>query len=233
MSLRAAVLVLLIGCRGPTAAHVDGPPADTRTIDAASDARVPDTPGDVLDGTPMRRPCTETFGNALPQTTFGRMDGFLVAVVAPGPTTAPCRADTTHVHLQVLVSGAVYDVAVNVGTNDVTTNDVHSAALDRALIGPVWSEGWHTGITVDYPTLGVHANAIPLHTQTENVDALMTDLATANHVSIYATSYNTDDGAHLVHRHTNNLNGTDGLVMTHPLSPTPHARLFSFTSQTF
>src|SRR5262249_41616249 len=161
-SLRAAMLVLLIGCRGPIAVHVDASPADTGTIDAASDARVPDAPSDVLDGAPMRRPCTETFGNALPPTTFGRMDGFLVAVVQPGPTTAPCHADTTHVHLQVLVNGAVYDVAVNVGTNDVTTNDVHSATLEHALIGPAWSEGFHTDITVDYPTLGVHANAIPL-----------------------------------------------------------------------
>lgn len=229
MPFRAAVLVLLIGCRGPIAAHVDGSPPDTSTGDAALDSRIPDSTGDI-DGAPMRRPCTDTFGAAL-TATYGRMDGFLVAIVPPGPTTAPCRADTTHVHLQVLISGAVYDVAVNVGTNNVATNDVHSSTIEHALIGPAWSEGWHTNVSVDYAALGVHANAMPLRTQTENVDALMTDLATANHVSIYATGYSTDDGAHLVHR--SNVGATDGLVVTHPLSPISHARLFSFSTQTF
>jgi hypothetical protein len=234
MSYRTVVLVLLIGCRGPTGTHGDGTPPDTGTVDAAVDARIPDGGGDI-DGAPMRRPCTGTFGSSL-SMTFGRMDGYLVAIVPPG-TGGGCHADTTHLHLQVQVNTAVYDVAVNVGTNDAT-NDVHSAAIEHALIGPAWSEGWHTdaAVDVDYPTLGVHASAIPLHTQTENVSALMTDLATANHVSIYATGYDTNDGAHLVHRHTgtgSNFIGTDGLVVTHPLSPTAHVRLFSFSNQTF
>ena len=58
----------------------------------------------------------------------------------------------------------------------------------------------------------------------------MTELATVNYVSIYGTGYTTDDGAHLIHR---NGQGHDGLVVTHPLSATGHARLFSFSSQTF
>ena len=225
--LRVAVFALLIGCRGPIAAHVDGSLSD------AGDSHTPDGPGgdagSSTDGTPMRRPCTSSFGSAL-SATFGRMDGYLVAIVPPGSSSGPCNADLGHVHLQVLINGAVYDVAVNVGTNDAT-NDVHSTTLDHALLGPAWSEGWHTNVSVDYIALGVHASAMPLRTEAENVSALMTELATANHVSIYATGYSpVPSGAHLVHR---NSGVTDGLVVTQPLSPLAHARLFSFTPQTF
>ena len=163
MWLRTCVPVLLIACRGPGADHVDTPPVDARAGDAGvtgtTDGAPPDT-GDPGDGTPMRRACTSTFGTAL-SNVYGRMDGYLVAIVPPASSTAPCNADPTHLHLQVLIGGAVYDVAVNVGTNDAT-NDVHSTTLDHALVGPAWSEGWHTTVTVDYPTLGVHADAMPL-----------------------------------------------------------------------
>lgn len=232
MLLRTAAVVLLIGCRGPLATPVDG--ATGGPGDAAGDSRTTDGPGDAsggggLDGTAMRRPCTETFGSAL-SSAYGRMDGYLVAIVPPGPSSAPCRADLGHVHLQVLVNGAVYDVAVNIGTDDAT-NDVHTTTIEHALLGPAWSEGWHTGIPVDYVALGVHASAMPLRTETENVNALMTELASANHVSIYATAYTpVASGAHLVHR---NSGSTDGLVVTQPLSPLAHARLFSFSNQTF
>ena len=234
MLRRTVLVVVLIGCRGSTAAQVDGAPGDSPAA-PATDARVIDGSGDGsgnVDGPPTRQPCTETFGSGL-STAYGRLDGFLVAIVAPGPSTAPCHADSDHLHLQVLMSGAVYDVAVNVGTDDAT-NDVHATTLDHALIGPAWSEGWHTGITVDYVALGVHSSAMPLLTQTQSVAALMTDLGTANHVSIYATGYSpVPSGAHLVHRHTSGAAGTDGLVVTQPLSPAAHTRLFSFSTQTF
>src|SRR3954468_20291603 len=118
MLFRAAALVLLIGCRAPRAARGAAPPADSRPADGAP----ADTGGDAVDGTPMRRACTSTFGTAL-SPVYGRMDGYLVAIVPPAPSTAPCNADLGHLHLQVLINGAVYDVAVNVGTNDAT-NDV-------------------------------------------------------------------------------------------------------------
>jgi len=234
MLRRAGLLVFLIGCRGSADAQVDGAPGDT--AGSAADARPIDGPGgndgDGGDGAAMRRPCTEAFGSAL-SSTYGRLDGFLVAIVAPGPSSAPCHADSDHVHLQVLMGGAVYDVAVNVGTND-TSNDVHTATIDRALIGAAWSEGWHTDATVDYVALGVHADGLALQTQTQTVAALMSDLATANHISVYATGYSpTPSGAHLVHRHTSGAAGTDGLVVTRPLSPAAHVRLFSFSTQTF
>lgn len=199
---------------------------DAALVDGAPDAAIADAA--IGDGTPIRRACVDSFGTALSSGTFGRLDGILVAIVPPAPNTDPCNADPTHVHLQVQVSGAVYDVAVNVGT-DTATNDVHSAALDHTLVGPAWSEGWHPDIAVDYAALGVHATDLPLRTRTENVNALMTDLATANHVSIFATGYG-PGGAHLVHR---TRAGQDGMVVTQPLSPKAHARLFRFTNQVF
>jgi hypothetical protein len=219
MVLRVALLVLLIGCRDIRPAPQGGTMADA-ALDPATDG------GNAGDGPPVRQPCTASFGNGL-TSAYGRLDGLLVAIVPPG--TAGCHADATHLHLQVLLAGAIYDVAVNVGTDDAT-NDVHSAPLDRALADPPWSEGWHTAVATDYATLGVHAADMPLHTRTENLGALISDLATANHISIYATGYDTQDGAHLVHH---NGGGHDGMVVTRPLSATAHARLFSFTSQSF
>jgi hypothetical protein len=75
----------------------------------------------------------------------------------------------------------------------------------------------------------VTAAAMPLSTQAALVNALMADLATVNHISIYATGYG-PDGVHLVHR---NGSGHDGLIVTRPLSAAAHLRLFSFTGQVF
>lgn len=231
MAIRAALLVLLIGCRGPLVTHVDASPADTGIV--AGDARPDELDGgsSTGDGTAVRRPCTGTFGSAL-TSTYGRMDGYLVAIVPPGPSGGSCRADNDHLHLQVEITGAVYDVAVNVGTNDAT-NDVHTTTIDHALVdllGPAWSEGWHTNVTVDYAALGVHASNLPLRTETQTVNALLAELATVNHISIYATGYSSSDGAHLIHRQPT---GHDGMIVTQPLSPMAHARLFSFSTQTF
>src|SRR5262249_9474429 len=71
------------------------------TADGGPDASVPD------DGTPTRVPCTGNFG-ALLSAIHGRMDGYLVSIVAPGGSHA-CNGDASHVHLQVQVHGATYD----------------------------------------------------------------------------------------------------------------------------
>src|SRR4051794_19277293 len=102
MVLRAVGLALVIGCGacgGSPASPVDGKPGDT----------APDGDVHVEDGPPTRHPCTSNFGTAL-TTSFGRLDGFLVAIVPPGG--GPCNADSDHVHLQVQVNGAVYDIAI-------------------------------------------------------------------------------------------------------------------------
>jgi len=195
------------------------------THDASGDtAGAIDGTLDAIDGSPMRQACTSRFGSAL-TSAYGRLDGYLVAIVPPG--TGGCNADTDHVHLQVKMNGAIYDVAVNVGSTSV--QDVHTTTRELDL--PAWSEGWHTGALVleDYVTLGVHSTDIPLGTRAQNISDIMTDLATANHVSVFGTGYG-PDGAHLIHR---NGGGHDGLVVTEPLSTPAHARLFSFTSQAF
>jgi hypothetical protein len=215
--VRAVVLaVALLGCGGGSSA----------SHDAASGDSAPGVDGtlDAVDGTPMRQACTSQFGSAL-TTSYGRLDGYLVAIVPPG--NGGCNADADHIHLQVKMNSAVYDVAVNVGSS--TQDDVHTTTRELDL--PVWAEGWHTGATVleDYVSLGVHSTDIPLGTHTQNIADIMADLANANHISIYGTGYG-PDGAHLIHR---NGGGHDGLLITQPLSTPSHARLFSFSSQAF
>lgn len=228
----AAIVAALAagGCRDVRPAAVDGAAADAEVGDAASDAPRGDGGGSGDgDGAVTRVPCVGAFDAGLTAGTFGRLDGFLVAIVPPTGNPA-CRADNDHLHLQVRAQGKTYDIAINI------SSDVHSAAIDRAAFSP-WSEGWHyTGdgsggnVFVDYPGLGLHSNTIPLSTPAALVSAMTADLATVNHISIYATSYSTSDGAHLVH-----YNGTarDGMIVTKPLSPTARMRAFSFDSQSF
>jgi hypothetical protein len=227
MLYRALASVIVVGvggaCRSspatPDGASGDDAPADARAIDARI---TPDTPiVTVDDGTPTREPCTDQFGSAL-STTYGRLDGFLVAIVPPGAND--CSGDSDHVHLQIRANAMIYDVAVNVG---VQAQDVHSTTRELAL-GP-WVEGWHPGAIEDYVALGLHAADIPLESSAQLVSDLDTDLATANHISIFATGYG-PDGAHLVHR---NGGGHDGLIVTQPLSSPSHARAFSFSDQSF
>ncbi len=212
---RLAVLVMLAaGCRGSSS---DAPDAGTDgSIDAAA-------PIHVDDGTPIRRPCTNQLGGAL-TTTFGRLDGILVAIVPPGGSS--CNADSAHVHLQVEADGATYDIAINI---DGSPGDMHTTTRDIPLPGPAWDPGWHTGLPVAYPGMGVHTADLVARTRSELISDLMTELETVNHISVFAIGYG-PQGAHNVHR--NDFNH-DGLVVTQPLSRPAHARLFSFDTQTF
>ena len=213
--MRTVVLVCALAACGNSAATHDAARDGTTAIDGTLDA---------LDGAPMRLPCTGQFGSAL-TSTYGRLDGYLVAIVPPG--NGGCNADADHVHLQVKMNGSIYDVAVNVGS--ATQDDVHTTTRELDL--PVWSEGWHTGALVleDYVSLGVHSTDIPLGTHTQNIADVMADLTNANHISIYGIGYG-PDGAHLIHR---NGGGHDGLLVTEPLSVPAHARLFSFSTLSF
>lgn len=219
MSSRFVVLAMLVACRSADDPLVDAPPSGHD--DAPRDGNV-----HVDDGTPIRQTCTSNFGNAL-SSNFGRLDGYLVAIVQP--MNGACNADQNHVHLQIKMNGDIYDVAVNVG-EESGTQDVHSTTLEHGLPGPAWAEGWHTGAAlVDYVSMGVHSTDMPLETAAGLASEITTDLATANHISVFATGYG-PDGIHLVHR---NGHGTDGLIVTEPLSTPSHARLFSFSDQAF
>ena len=238
--LRYPLLLALVGCANPGGAppaSVDGAvghddAANSPDAHASPDAAPTPDAGSMgnVDGTPTRQPCTSNFGNALPSSgTFGRMDGYLVAIVAPGSTNG-CNDDDSHVHLQIKVNGAIYDIAIDATDGQTHTDDVHTGTMDISMpSGPAWSEGFHTGVTINYPTLGVHSSTLPLQSKSQIVSAITNDLATVNHISIYTTTYG-GDGAHLVHR---NGSGHDGVVVSQPLSPTSHLRLFSFSDQSF
>lgn len=202
------ILVALSACSDPPAS-----PADAPGPDASQE-----------DGAPVRLPCTNQLGTQM-STEFGRLDGTIVAVVPPG--NGACNADTGHIHLQVKTNGAIYDLSINVGEGSM--QDVHSATRDMKLPGPVWSEGWHPAIGNDYVALGIRAADLPLRTKAELTAELMTELATANHVSVFAIGYG-PDGGHLVHR---NGGGRDGLLITKPLSASARVRAFSFSAQSF
>jgi len=244
--LRTSLVLAWVGCGnaggGPPAsadgavdhdaAEHDARPSNNPDARASSDAGAIADAGSSgnVDGTPTRQPCTSHFGAALPSSgTFGRMDGYLVAIVAPGSTSG-CNDDSSHVHLQIKVNGSIYDIAIDATNSQTNTDDVHTGTLDMSMpSGPAWAEGFHTGITIDYPSLGVHSSTLPLQTKAQVVSAITTDLASVNHISIYTTTYG-GDGAHLVHR---NGSGHDGVVVTEPLSTPSHLRLFSFSDQSF
>ena len=204
-------LVLLCAC---------GSTSEAPAIDAAPDV----APIHVDDGTPMRRPCTNQFGTGVTSTS-GRLDGLLVAIVPPGGSA--CNADPDHLHLQLDANGAIYDVAINVGSNQLM--DVHTGTRPFTMPASLpWAAGWHPGVSVNYTSLGAHAADLALETRAQLVSELTAELANVNHVSIYASGYG-PEGVHLVHRN----NGRDGLLIIQPLSTPAQGRMFSFTTQSF
>lgn len=216
----ALTTLLWTACSGGGNASPADAPTDVITTDGRYNAD---------DGTPTRLQCTSQFGNKLSSTaTYGRLDGYLVAIVAPTNQNG-CNADSSHVHLQIRMMGSVYDVAVDATDAQTNVDDVHTDQLDHDLGGPGWTEGWHTGVLNDYVTMGLHSSDLVLHTKAEVVAQINAFLATANHISVYMTSYG-PDGGHLVHR---NGNGHDGIIVTDPLSQPSHYMVLSFTNQAF
>ena len=202
------------GCSDPSPASNDG-----GIIDAAMDAaRIV-----VDDGTPMRRACSNTYGNTI-SNGYGRLDGFLVAIVDPGVRN--CNGDNDHIHLQILAKNKIFDVAVNVaGSADVLT-----ATRELPLTGRPWEEGWHTGFSLSYTALGLRASDFTPSTQAALVATIKAELATVNHISVYALGYTDGTGVHLVHY--NGFNN-DGVIVTQPLSRPAKWRMFRFADQTF
>ena len=184
-----------------------------------TDGSTPTSSG--TDGTATRAQCTTSFHGTALSGSFGRMDGYLVAIVPPNGSRS-CRADSSHVHLQVKVDGVVYDVAVN--------TDTYVAEKDVALPDGAWSEGWHAGARLDYPTtLGLHASSFASTTQSAQAQTIENALASANHVSIFATPYDST-GAHDVHRKGG---GDDGAIFVDPLSSPAHVLAFRFSTDSF
>jgi len=225
-----AFTVTPLGCGGdklsaPTTATPD-PPVDG-AVDSDSEVVIPDaaTGKDAPafdDGTPTRLACTSALGSGLVPTNHGRLDGQLVAIVVPN--TRRCPSDDTHLHLQVLVSGSVYDIAINL--------DGLEGETDVPLPGPPFAEGWHPTVDLDYPTdLGLHSPALTLTGIPAILARLQQVLATANHVSIFGTPYPGSTGAHLIHR-TSGFK-EDGAVVINPSAPKAHVLAFGFATKTF
>lgn len=208
-------VLALVGCAsGPSYQGVDGPDAGPDLVAAGAD-----------DGAPVRQACTSSFGHGI-TSAYGRLDGQLISIVAPGHRG--CNGDSDHLHLQVEASGAAYDIAITVV--DMNGGMVDYLALDRAPLGDPFVEGWHSSATLDYPTIGAHATDFAATLKATLAADVSAELANANHVSVFASGYTDGSGAHKVHR---NGGGTDGALVIRPLSGLARVLLFHFGSQSF
>jgi len=185
------------------------------------DAALPSTD----DGNPMRLACSPNFGSGL-TAAHGRLDGYLVTILPP-KGGYQCNGDSQHVHLQVMMMGAVYDIAVNV--QDDNGGDVYFLAKNMMMPDGAWAEGWHAGYGLGYASLGVKSTDFtamdigPLSTEVEN------ELATVNHISVYGTGYNAN-GAHLIHYE----GGTnDGAIVIEPQDSPSRLLMFHFVEDMF
>jgi hypothetical protein len=168
--------------------------------------------------------CASQFGDAL-SDSFGRLDGTVVAVVAPEDTECPLVNDD-HLVLQVAMNGAVYRMVVNI-------TDVAFAQKSAALLGPAWSEGWHTGLTLEYPTdLDVHSPEFQQLALPAMIETISAGIELGAPISVFAVSSGGEfaSSAHLIHRNDNN---SDGAIVLAPDSENPSYLLFRFASQSF
>lgn len=212
-SLVAALALAVAACGGADASAPDAP-VDGVDVDAGKDAA-----------------CAASFGSAL-TNAFGRVDGTVVAVVAPGNQRC-AMPNSDHVIVQVELGGAVYRMVVNVQSTGADPN-IRVRGATAPLPGPAFAPGWHPGLTLDYATdLAIHSGA--------GWDALDLAAATARIVdpitvgapiAVYATSSGGTyaHSAHLVHR---NGSGHDGALVLDPPGPSPTWLLFIFADQTF
>ncbi len=176
------------------------------------------------DGTPVRDACTSAFGSAL-KGSFGRLDGTVVSIVDPGGSSK-CNGDSSHLHIQVLMDGDVYDVAVNVDGG-------YWYQADVPLPGSAWSEGYYED-SLDYASgLGVSSSQFTAISQSALTTALEQQLASVNHITTYGTIYTGSDagsGMHDIHYQSTNK---DGAIFLQPLSAQAHMILFRFSGDSF
>jgi hypothetical protein len=135
--VRCAALVLLVGCGGSS---TGSPDPDS----APADSAIPDVMH--LD---KSAGCVSNFGNAL-SNGHGRLDGIVVAVLAPGNTSCP-RPNDDHLILEVRTGGQVYRMVAAVEST-FGEPKMAFASKDAALVGPAWADGWHLDVDFDYVT---------------------------------------------------------------------------------
>jgi hypothetical protein len=248
LSITLVCLSSAIACKPtddspPDAGPVDIPDAAVSldaavTPDAAiTDAGTPDarlTPGTYdggdYDGGYKAEACASSFGNVL-TSSFGRVDGTVVAVVRPQDTQC-ALPNNDHLVVQVSMNGAVYRMVVNVLSASSDPN-VRMALANAALPAPAFAEGWHPAQELDYARdLGRHQADFTPFVMGVLVQRVTDMITVGAPISVYATSSGGTNAAstHLIHRN-GNLN--DGAVVLDPTGPNPTWLLFSFSNQQF
>jgi hypothetical protein len=146
--------------------------------------------------------------------------------VKPTATSCPDH-NSTHLVLQIALNSALYEIDVNVQSDDGT--DVLTTSIDAPLVGGAFSPGWHTGVHLDYASdLGVHSSAgFTPYAETDLVNLLAAQLTNGTPITIYGEGFVT--GAHDIHRLDG---GDDGAIVLDPTG-SPHWLLFHFDEQTF
>ncbi|MFO0678052.1 MAG: hypothetical protein U0169_16070 [Polyangiaceae bacterium] len=201
----------------------------------SADASVaPDAPPDVMsepdvDPKDKAARCASEFGTAL-TAPYGRLDGTVLAVLKPTDQQCP-RPNGDHVIVQVTMNGAPYRMVVNVlSTVAGVSPDVRILETPHTLVGPPWSEGWHTDASLDYVSdLGVGLASFTPYPMATLSDRIADRIVLGDHVSVYASTSG-GDSAHLVHR---NKTGRDGALVLHADGPNPEFVLFAFANQSF
>jgi len=171
--------------------------------------------------------CTDTFGSAL-TNAFGRIDGTVLAVLKPTDLQCP-MPNSDHVIIEVVMNGDAYRMVVNV-LSTFGDPDVSYLAIDHALPAPAWSEGWHTGVALDYAAdLGVKSGDFTPYPMAELSDMVVDEISLGEKISVYASSSG-GASAHKVHRNDGKI---DGAIVVHPDAANARALLFHFSDQMF
>ncbi|MDI1429658.1 hypothetical protein [Polyangium sorediatum] len=171
--------------------------------------------------------CADTFGDAL-TSAFGRADGTVLAIVKPTDTQCAMPNDD-HVVVQVVMNGKAYRMVVNVESSFGDPN-VRYLETSHVLPGPVWEEGWHPGLSLDYVNdLGVQAEAFTPYDLPTLSDMIADVIPLGEKISVYAHSSG-GASAHKVHR---NSAAQDGVIVLDPEGAAPKMLLFRFSNQVF
>ncbi len=218
--LLCAGLVGGLGCRSDDSADDDAAGlADSGVPDAALDGG-PDA-GESCDT--LAAGCVSEFGNLFTQTD-GRADGTLIAMVRPRDTDC-AMVNNDHAVLELSILGNVQRLVVSL-------DGVAVLEVSAPLEGPPFEEGWHEGMTLDYPTdLGVSSDEFTSVSMDDAVAFLCAELTLGAQLSIYAYSDGSyPSSAHEVHR---NDNYPDGAIVVAPDSANPTWLLFRYADQQF
>ncbi|MFO0592220.1 MAG: hypothetical protein U0441_32045 [Polyangiaceae bacterium] len=231
----------LTACGGSVASGSGGTTTDTTTSGTGaggaggatgtggSTGGVTATGGSTTTTTPIDKAaaCTDTFGDQL-TNAFGRLDGTVLAVLKPTDLQCP-MPNSDHVIIEVVMNGAAYRMVVNVLSTQGNP-DVDYLAIDHALPGPAWAEGWHPGLALDYVAdMGVKSTDFTAIPMTQLSDMVVDEIPLDEKISVYASSSG-GASAHKVHRNDGKI---DGAIILHPGEANSRALLFHFQDQTF